>query len=119
MRGKISLLAGGAIGYVLGTRAGRERYEQIVSKARELAGQPKVQQAATKAQSAASDLASTAKDKTNDAITTVSDKASSATDSATTVDGLDGGLVDLSGTAPLPGAATFPGAAASDTAPVL
>lgn len=29
MRGKIAFILGGAIGYVLGSRAGRERYEQI------------------------------------------------------------------------------------------
>ena len=33
MKGKIGLLVGGAVGYVLGTRAGRERYEEIVAKA--------------------------------------------------------------------------------------
>jgi hypothetical protein len=34
-----------AIGYVLGARAGRERYDQIVAKAQQLAGRPEVQQA--------------------------------------------------------------------------
>ena len=34
-----------AIGYVLGARAGRERYEQIVAQAQKLAGRPEVQQA--------------------------------------------------------------------------
>lgn len=29
MKGKIAFLVGAAVGYVLGTRAGRERYEQI------------------------------------------------------------------------------------------
>ncbi|WP_165068232.1 YtxH domain-containing protein [Marisediminicola senii] len=29
MRGKLTLVAGLAVGYVLGSRAGRERYEQI------------------------------------------------------------------------------------------
>ncbi|MCR2800211.1 MULTISPECIES: hypothetical protein [unclassified Microbacterium] len=33
MRGKIGLVVGLAAGYVLGTRAGRERYEQIKEKA--------------------------------------------------------------------------------------
>lgn len=32
MRGKAGLIVGLAIGYVLGTRAGRERYEQIKSQ---------------------------------------------------------------------------------------
>jgi hypothetical protein len=39
------LLLGGAVGYVLGTRAGRERYEQIKSQAQRLWSDPKVQQA--------------------------------------------------------------------------
>jgi hypothetical protein len=33
------------IGYVLGARAGRERYDQIVAQAQKLAGRPEVQQA--------------------------------------------------------------------------
>ena len=35
---KLSFLAGAAAGYVLGTRAGRERYETIVRLARRLRG---------------------------------------------------------------------------------
>lgn len=33
MRGKLTLVAGLAVGYVLGSRAGRERYEQIARAA--------------------------------------------------------------------------------------
>lgn len=33
MRGKVGLVIGLAAGYVLGTRAGRERYEQIKAQA--------------------------------------------------------------------------------------
>ena len=43
---KLSLLLGGAIGYVLGARAGRERYETIVSLARRVSGSQTVQSAA-------------------------------------------------------------------------
>ena len=50
MKGKITLLVGGAIGYVLGARAGRERYEQIKSQAQSLWGNPKVQEKAAQAQ---------------------------------------------------------------------
>ena len=35
MGSKLALLAGAAIGYVLGAKAGRERYEQIVARATE------------------------------------------------------------------------------------
>ena len=37
---KLTLLAAGAAGYVLGARAGRERYEQIAAGARKVAGNP-------------------------------------------------------------------------------
>jgi hypothetical protein len=43
---KLSLLIGGAAGYVLGTKAGRERYEQIVSYARRMGGSQTVQSTA-------------------------------------------------------------------------
>ena len=49
MKGKLKLLTGGAVGYVLGTKAGRERYEQIRSQAQTLWNHPKVQEQATKA----------------------------------------------------------------------
>jgi hypothetical protein len=39
----LSFLAGAAVGYVLGARAGRERYEAIVRLARKVAGSPTVQ----------------------------------------------------------------------------
>jgi hypothetical protein len=44
---KLGMLAAGAVGYVLGARAGRERYDQIVRQAQRLWANPKVQQAAT------------------------------------------------------------------------
>ncbi|MGN6609776.1 MAG: hypothetical protein ACTHMS_22535 [Jatrophihabitans sp.] len=40
---KLSLLVGGAVGYVLGAKAGRERYDQIVALARRVAGSQTVQ----------------------------------------------------------------------------
>lgn len=36
MKGKIAFVLGAAVGYVLGTRAGRERYEQIKSGAQKV-----------------------------------------------------------------------------------
>ena len=47
---KISLIAAGAAGYVLGTRAGRERYHQIVDQAQRVWTNPKVQKATQDAQ---------------------------------------------------------------------
>jgi len=43
MRGKILFATGIAVGYVLGTRAGRERYEQIKKAADRFWGDPRVQ----------------------------------------------------------------------------
>ncbi len=44
MKVKLAFLAGGAAGYVLGTREGRQRYEQIKSKAEHLWNDPSVQE---------------------------------------------------------------------------
>ena len=49
---KSSLLIGVAIGYVLGSRAGHQRYEQIKSGASKVAQNPTVQAAAGRAQEA-------------------------------------------------------------------
>lgn len=59
---KLSLLVGAAIGYVLGARAGRERYEQIVSLARKVAGSQTVQSTAGVLQAQVDDLRHRAKD---------------------------------------------------------
>lgn len=40
---KLSFLLGAGVGYVLGSRAGRERYETIVALARRVAGSQTVQ----------------------------------------------------------------------------
>jgi len=61
--GKLSMLAGGAVGYVLGTRAGRGRYEQIKSQAQRVVNDPRVQRKASAATEAAKDKAAKAADK--------------------------------------------------------
>ena len=60
---KLGFLAGAAVGYVLGAKAGRERYEQIRSTAQKLANHPTVQQAKTGVQDQASRLYGSTKDK--------------------------------------------------------
>ncbi|AZM53094.1 hypothetical protein DMA15_11230 [Streptomyces sp. WAC 01529] len=42
MRYRLTFVAGLALGYVLGTRAGRERYEKLKKSAREIAQNPAV-----------------------------------------------------------------------------
>ncbi|MFE3325001.1 YtxH domain-containing protein [Streptomyces sp. NPDC059176] len=49
MRYRLTFIAGLALGYVLGTRAGRERYEQLKKSAREFAQNPAVRNAAESA----------------------------------------------------------------------
>jgi hypothetical protein len=63
MRTKVTFLAGFATGYVLGSRAGRARYEQIRQAARAFARNPAVQSTASTLQHQAEDALSSAKDK--------------------------------------------------------
>lgn len=44
MKGKLMFAAGVGVGYVLGARAGRERYEQIAGSAQKVWSDPKVQE---------------------------------------------------------------------------
>ena len=67
-RYRISFLTGFAAGFVLGARAGRERYEQIVRVARSVADSPAAQQAAGAVQAQAAGLAKTAKQKVSDGL---------------------------------------------------
>ncbi len=60
---KLMFLGVGAAGYVLGAKAGRERYEQIAEQARKLRNNPTVQEKMGQAKTAAKDAAGTAVDK--------------------------------------------------------
>ncbi|MDX2595101.1 MULTISPECIES: YtxH domain-containing protein [Streptomyces] len=46
MRYRLTFVAGLALGYVLGTRAGRERYEQLKKSARQISQNPAVRNTA-------------------------------------------------------------------------
>lgn len=48
--GKLGILVGAGVGYVLGTRDGRERYEQMTRKARQVWKDPRVQEKKGEAQ---------------------------------------------------------------------
>ena len=50
MRGKILLVAGLAIGYVLGARAGRARYDELKAAANKLWNDPRVQRPVNQAE---------------------------------------------------------------------
>ena len=58
---KIMMAAAFGAGYVLGAKAGRERYEQISAKAQELWSHPKVQEQAGKAKEQAGKVTEQAK----------------------------------------------------------
>ena len=65
MRGKLMFISGLAAGFVLGSRAGREKYEEIRANAKKVWEHPTVQEAAGVAQSQANKLYSEGKDKLN------------------------------------------------------
>ena len=60
---KLSFLAGFGVGYVLGARAGRERYEQIVRAWDHAKDDPRLQSLAGMAQARADDVLSSVKSK--------------------------------------------------------
>ena len=63
MRYKATFLIGLAIGFVAGTRAGRERYEQMKKLAQQAAQSPPVQKATQAAGQKAAELGKAAKDR--------------------------------------------------------
>jgi hypothetical protein len=67
-RYRITFLSGVAAGFVIGARAGRERYEQIMKLARTAADNPAVQQAAGALQAQAAGLANNARQKVTDQV---------------------------------------------------
>ncbi len=58
MRGKLLFLGGLATGFVLGTRAGREKYDELMQAARRVKDNPTVQETAGVVQEQASRLMS-------------------------------------------------------------
>ena len=60
---RITTLGAVGVGYVLGAKAGRQRYEQIARVARRVWGDPRVQQAAAEARTAAAQKAPLVKDR--------------------------------------------------------
>jgi hypothetical protein len=66
MRYKAAFIAGVAIGFVAGSRAGRDAYDKMMDYGQQIASHPKVQQATSAAQSKATELAKTAAAKAPD-----------------------------------------------------
>lgn len=63
MRSKLGFAAGIGLGYVLGAKAGRERYDQIRNAAQKFVNSSAVQNAKSEAQHQATHLYSSTKDK--------------------------------------------------------
>jgi hypothetical protein len=72
---KFTALAAGGIGYVLGARAGRQRYEQIQNLAMRVKTNPKVQETARQAAEKAKEAAPVIKEKVAGAADAASQKA--------------------------------------------
>jgi hypothetical protein len=63
MRGKLLFIGGMAAGFVLGARAGREKYEELVLRGRRVLDHPTVQEAAGVAQAQANRIYAEGKDR--------------------------------------------------------
>lgn len=66
---KLTFLVGIGAGYVLGTRAGRERYDQMAAKAQQLWRNPRVQERSGQAQQLVKEKAGHATDVVKDKVT--------------------------------------------------
>jgi SLT domain-containing protein len=86
---KTSMLFAGAVGYVLGARAGRQRYDQIMDQAQRIWTNPNVQKASRNAQDLAREKAPIVGEK----LSSATKKSSSGTSGAT--GGSNGDSADL------------------------
>ena len=78
MRARITFLAGFAVGFVAGARAGRERYEQMVKLARKAAENPTVQQVTRAAGAKATELTKAAGQKAAERMPKLAETAKSS-----------------------------------------
>lgn len=79
---KIPLLVAAGVGYVLGAKAGRERYDQIVTQAKRLMGSQPVQDGVSEATETMKDQAPVVKDKMSGAAQKVADKVTPGGDAS-------------------------------------
>ncbi len=83
------ILIAGGVGYVLGTKAGRERYDQIRRTAQKVRNDPRVQEKTHQAADLAKEKAPVVKDKLSETAGAAAAKAKSATSSSDTGDQLN------------------------------
>ena len=91
MKNKVVLLTGMAVGYVLGTRAGREQYEKIRSQARSLWGDPRVQEQVSNVQQAVKEQVPVVQQKAEESARKVTDGSSGSGDTSGPTVGGSGG----------------------------
>ena len=82
MRYRWVFIIGVGVGFVLGARAGRERYEQLVKLTRKAKDSPAVQQAAGAVQAQAAGLVKTTKGKLADRVPKMTETARSKAEAA-------------------------------------
>ena len=75
---KLLLLAAAGVGYVLGARAGRERYDQITGAVNKVKNDPRVQEKAHQAVNAAKEQAPVVADKVTSAASAAAAKVTGA-----------------------------------------
>jgi hypothetical protein len=97
MRYRFVFAVGLGVGYILGTRAGRERYEQLVKLAHKAADSPAVQQAAGAVQAQAAGLAKNTRGKIADQMPKLAGTARSRVDAIRHGRGSNGGPAADSG----------------------
>ncbi len=88
MVGKMTFLVGAAAGYVLGAKAGREKYDQILATAKQVNENPKIQQAVETVTTKGSEIIGEAKDKIVETVpgarNATDDKATAGSQNGTT-----------------------------------
>ncbi len=93
---KLLILVAGGIGYVLGARAGRERYEQLRQATEKVKANPTVQSAAQRAAEAAATAAPVVKEKVAETAAKVTgDSGSTGDDSMSTSSAPAGGTTEV------------------------
>jgi len=86
---RLPLLIAAGVGYVFGTKAGRERYEQLRSQFDKVRNDPRVQEKAQQAADLAKDKAPVVKDKLTEAAGAATEKVKSATGRDDSTDSLN------------------------------
>ncbi len=94
---KLLLLVGAGVGYVLGARAGRERYDQIADQANKLWTDPRVQTKVEEAKVKGPEMAQKVSEQAKAKVDEVKSKTSGGSSSNSSSDILSGGTSTGSG----------------------